>query len=162
MALEADEAPTACSWTKGALRGCFLEWQTSHHPSSFLFNQFQVFTRLPSFCSINKASKTHHPLVAHLFVVCAARPPCRQRHGRHRWLSVIAQLPSCVPTGGKCHSWSSWRLSFQASPQWTGLNQLSQRLAEEIRSATPLCISLECGVFFIFCYLYGPSVTLLL
>lgn len=155
--------PQQAAEPRGRYAAVFLEWQTSRHPSSFLFNPFQVFTRLPSFCSINKASKTHRPLVA--ASVCCLRcqasvssaPQTSQVTFRHRTTPVMCS-----------DRWQMSLLKFLAPfissfSQLTGLNQLRQRLAEEIRSVTPSFISLECVVLFIFCcYLYGPSVTLLL
>lgn len=76
-ALEADEALNQ----GGTTQLFFLKWPTSRHRSAFLYNRFQVFTRLPSFCTIKKASKKRRPLVG--ASVRCLRCCCRRRR-RHR------------------------------------------------------------------------------
>lgn len=59
------------SGTKGALRSCYLDWQTSRHPAHTTNSRFS------SDCCHSPLSirhqKSHHPSVGHLIVVCAQK-----------------------------------------------------------------------------------------
>lgn len=157
--------PQQAAEPRGRYAAVFF-FRVANLPSLFL-----LFVQpLPGFhpdCRRSAPSIRHQkrivPWWPHLFVVCAARPSVSsapqtsQVTFRHRTTPAMCS-----------DRWQMSLLKFLAPfvssfSQLTGLNQLRQRLAEEIRSVTPSCISLECVVLFIFCcYLYGPSVTLLL